>query len=182
MILPIVAYGNPILRKEAVDIDKDYPNLTELLANMFETMHNANGVGLAAPQIGLNIRLFVIDLSCLSDEHPEYENYKKIIINPEIVEISEEEVTMEEGCLSLPGISENVVRKNTVVLNYLDENFVEHQNEFTGYPARVVQHEYDHLEGQLFIDRISVIRRQLIRAKLKNISSGKASCKYKLKN
>jgi len=181
MILPISAYGNPILRKETEDIDENYPNLPALLENMFDTMKNAEGVGLAAPQIGLNIRLFIIDLSCLSDENPEYADYRKVMINPEIVEMLGDDVSMEEGCLSLPGVSENVVRKNKVVINYLDENFVEHEEEYTGFPARVIQHEYDHLEGKLFVDRISGIRRQLIRGKLNNISSGKATCKYRLK-
>ena len=181
MILPISAYGNPILRKETEEINEDYPNLPALLENMFDTMKNAEGVGLAAPQIGLNIRLFIIDLSCLSDENPEYEGYRKVMINPEIVEMLGDDVSMEEGCLSLPGVSETVVRKNKVVINYLDENFVEHEEEYTDFPARVIQHEYDHLEGKLFVDKISGIRRQLIRGKLNNISSGKATCKYRLK-
>ncbi len=182
MILPIIAYGNPILRKETEDIDKNYPNLPSLLSNMFDTMHNAEGVGLAAPQVGLNIRLFVIDLSCLAEDHPEYENYKKTMINPEIIEMKGEDIPMEEGCLSIPGISETVVRKSTILINYLDENFVEHEEEYSGYPARVIQHEYDHLEGNLFVDHISGIRRQLIRGKLNTISSGKINCRYKLKN
>jgi peptide deformylase len=182
MILPITVYGNPVLRKETEDIDKNYPNLPELLQNMFDTMENADGVGLAAPQIGLNIRVFVINLSCLADEHPEYKDYKKTMINPEIIEFLDDDVSMEEGCLSLPGIHENVLRKDTIIINYLDENFVEHQEKFTGYPARVIQHEYDHLEGNLFIDHISGIRRQLIKGKLNNISSGKINCKYRIKN
>ena len=181
MILPITAYGNPILRKETEDIDENYPNLSALLENMFETMKNAEGVGLAAPQIGLNIRLFIVDLSCLAEENPEFADYKKVMINPEMVEMFGDDVSMEEGCLSLPSVSETVVRKNKVVINYLDENFVEHEEEYTGFPARVIQHEYDHLEGKLFVDRISGIRRQLIRGKLNNISSGKVNCKYRLK-
>ncbi len=182
MILPIVPYGDPLLRKETIDIDKNYPKLSELIVNMFETMHNASGVGLAAPQIGLNIRVLVIDLSCLADDFPEYENYRKVMINPEIIEMSKEEVSAEEGCLSLPGISENVSRSRTILINYLDENFVEHEDEFSDYPARVVQHEYDHLEGKLFIDHVSGIRKQLIRTKLNNIVAGKVSCRYRLRS
>lgn len=182
MILPITVYGNPVLRKETEDIDKNYPNLPALIANMFETMHNADGVGLAAPQVGLNIRLFVIDLSCLQEEHPEYKDYKRVMINPEMIEFFGEDVVMEEGCLSLPGISEKVTRKNSIRINYLDENFVEHEEVYSGYPARVIQHEYDHLEGHLFVDHISGIRRQLIRGKLTTISSGKINCRYKIKN
>lgn len=182
MILPIIPYGNPILRKETEDIDENYPNLPTLIENMFETMRNAEGVGLAAPQIGLNIRLFVINLTCLAEDYPEYENYKKVMINPEIIETFGDDVAMEEGCLSIPGINEKVTRKNSILINYLDENFVEHEEEFSGYPARVIQHEYDHLEGNLFIDHISGIRKQLISGKLKNITSGKISCRYKLKS
>ena len=181
MILPISTYGNSILRKEAEDLDENYPNLPALLENMFETMKNAEGVGLAAPQIGLNFRLFVMDLSCLAEENPEYEGYRRIMINPEMVEMFGEDVSSEEGCLSLPGVSEKVVRKHKLIINYLDENFVEHEEEFTGFPARVIQHEYDHLEGKLFVDRISGIRRQLIRGKLSNIAAGKVSCKYRTK-
>ena len=181
MILPIIPYGNPILRKETEEIDENYPDLPTLIQNMFDTMKNAEGVGLAAPQVGLNVRLFIIDLSCLAEEHPEYENFKKIMINPEIVETSEEEVVMEEGCLSIPGVHEKVSRKKSLIINYLDENFVEHEEEFTDYPARVVQHEYDHLEGSLFTDHISAIRKQLISKKLKNITTGQVNCRYKIK-
>jgi len=182
MILPISAYGNPILRKETEDIDENYPNLSSLIEDMFDTMKNADGVGLAAPQIGLNIRLFIIDLTFLAEENPEYADYKKVMINPEMVEMFGDDISMEEGCLSLPSVHETVARKNKVIINYLDENFVEHEEEYTGYPARVIQHEYDHLEGKLFVDKISGIRRQLIRGKLKNISSGKINCRYRLKN
>lgn len=182
MILPITVYGNPVLRKETEDIDQNYPNLPTLIANMFETMYNADGVGLAAPQVGLNIRLFVIDLSVLEDEHPEYKDYKRIMINPEILEFFGEDTSMEEGCLSVPGISEKVIRKDSIKINYLDENFIEHEEIYTGYPARVIQHEYDHLEGHLFVDHVAGIRKQLIRGKLTKISSGKISCRYRIKN
>jgi len=181
MILPISAYGNSILRKETADIDENYPNLQTLISNMFDTMKNAEGVGLAAPQVGFPIRVFVIDLSALADEKPEYQNYRKIFINPEIIEFSGEDISMEEGCLSIPGIHEKVVRKEKVLINYLDENFSEHEELFSNYPARVIQHEYDHLEGNLFVDKISGIRKQIIKGKLNNISNGKISCKYKIK-
>jgi peptide deformylase len=182
MILPITVYGNPVLRKETEDIDADYPQLSKLIKDMFDTMYNADGVGLAAPQVGLNIRLFVIDLSCLEEDHPEYKGYKRVMINPEMVEFFGEDVVMEEGCLSLPGITEKVSRKDSICINYLDENFVEHEEIYTGYPARVIQHEYDHLEGHLFVDHISAIRRQLIKGKLNSITSGKIKCRYKIKN
>ena len=181
MILPISAYGNPILRKETEEIDENYPKLSELFQNMFDTMKNAEGVGLAAPQVGLPIRVFIIDLSALADEKPEYENYRKIFINPEIIEFSGDDVSMEEGCLSIPGIHEKVVRKEKILINYLDENFEEHEEIFSGYPARVIQHEYDHIEGNLFVDKISGIRKQIIKGKLNNISNDKVSCKYRIK-
>ena len=181
MILPISAYGNPILRKETEEIDEHYPKLPELIQNMFETMKNAEGIGLAAPQVGLPIRLFVIDLTVLAEEKPEYKDFQKIFINPEIVELSGNDVSMEEGCLSVPGVHEKVVRKEKILINYLDENFKEHEEIFSGYPARVIQHEYDHLEGNLFVDKISGIRRQIIQGKLSNISNNKISCKYKIK-
>ena len=181
MILAISAYGNPILRKETEEIDENYPKLPELIQNMFDTMKNAEGVGLAAPQVGLPIRVFVVDLSVLADEKPEYTDFRKVFINPEIVELLGNDVSMEEGCLSIPGIHEKVVRKEKILINYLDENFKEHEEMFSGYPARVIQHEYDHLEGNLFVDKISGIRKQIIKGKLSNISNGKISCKYRIK-
>ena len=181
MILTICAYGNPILRKETEEIDENYPKLPELIQNMFDTMQNAEGVGLAAPQVGLPIRVFVIDLTVLADDKPEYKDYRKIFINPEIIEFLGNDVSIEEGCLSIPGIHEKVVRKEKILINYLDENFEEHEEIFSDYPARVIQHEYDHLEGNLFVDKISGIRRQIIKGKLSNISSGKVSCKYRIK-
>jgi peptide deformylase len=181
MILTISAYGSPVLRKETEDIDKNYPQLQELIKNMFDTMTFAEGVGLAAPQVGLPIRLFVIDLSPLADDKPEYKNYRKVFVNPEIIEFSGNEVSLEEGCLSVPGVHEKVMRKDRVLINYFDEDFAEHEDIFSGYPARVIQHEYDHLEGHLFIDKISGIRKQLIKGKLNYITSGRANCKYKIK-
>jgi len=181
MILPIYLYGQPVLRKEAKDITPDYPNLKELVANMFETMYKADGVGLAAPQVGFDIRLFIIDLEPLAEDNPEYANFKKVFINPKIVEYSGEIVKMEEGCLSLPGIHENVDREEKIRIQYLDENFVSHDEEYGDFFARCIQHEYDHIEGKMFIDRISGIRKQLIKSKLNNLIKGRTNCRYKVK-
>ena len=182
MIYPITVYGNAVLRKETENITPDYPNLKEIINNMFETMDNADGVGLAAPQVGLNIRLFVIGLDCLADSNPQFKDFKRVMINPEIIERLGDDVTAEEGCLSIPGVHENVTRKNNVRIVYLDENFVEHDELYEGYPARVIQHEYDHLEGNLFIDHVSPIRKQLIKGKLNSIQKGKINCRYRIKN
>ena len=181
MILPITLYGNSVLRKETREIDKDYPNLPSLLENMYETMHNADGVGLAAPQVGLDIRLFVIDLNILADEDPQFKGFKKAFINPRIVERSEELVAGEEGCLSLPGINESVKRPKKIRIQYLNENFEECDEEYEGFKARAIQHEYDHLEGIVFIDLISPIRRQMNRSKLSNMVKGKVRCRYNVK-
>lgn len=181
MILPIYVYGQPVLRKVAEDISPDYPELEELIENMFETMYKAEGVGLAAPQIGLPIRVVVIDLDVLSEEYPEFKNFKKAFINPHILETSGEEVSMDEGCLSLPGIHESVKRKNKIRVKYADENLVEHEEEIEGYLARVMQHEFDHLEGKMFIDHISPLRKQMIKGKLGAMLKGKAHCTYKTK-
>ena len=181
MILPIYTYGNAILRKVTEPITADYPNLKELVDNMYETMVHAEGVGLAAPQIGLAIRLFVVDLAPLKKEHPDLGDFKVTMINPEILEESEEEVAYDEGCLSVPGISETVVRPEYIKIRYFDIDFNEHILELDDFKARVVQHEYDHLEGHLFTDRIKPLRRQLLKSKLTNIAKGKAECKYKIK-
>lgn len=181
MILPIYLYGQPVLRKEAGEIAPDYPKLKELINNMFETMYNADGIGLAAPQIGLDIRLFVIDLEPLAEDNPKYSNFKKVFINPRIVEYSGEIVKIDEGCLSLPGISEPVEREETIRIEYMDENFVSHDETYGDFFARCIQHEYDHIEGKLFIDRISGIRRQLIKGKLNNFIKGKVNCSYRVK-
>lgn len=181
MILPIYTLGQPVLRKVAEEITPEYPNLKELLENMYETMNKADGVGLAAPQVGLPIRVFVIDLDCMSEDVPEYKDFRKAFINPEILELGGEEVNYEEGCLSLPGIHETVKRMNKVRMKYLDENFVEHDEWIDGFQARVVQHEYDHLDGKVFVDRISALRRQLIKGKLNALLKGKAHCTYKVK-
>ncbi len=181
MILPIYTYGNVVLRKQAEPITADYPAIGTLIDNMFETMYHAEGVGLAAPQIGLAIRLLVIDLAPFKDDDPELGSFKTVMINPTIIERSQEEIAGEEGCLSIPGIHETVMRAEKIKIKYLDSNFEEHVEEFSDYKARVIQHEYDHLEGHLFTDKVTPIRRQLLKSKLTNIVKGKASCSYKIK-
>ena len=181
MILPIYVYGQPVLRKVAEDIAPDYPNLKELIENMFETMDNAEGVGLAAPQIGLPIRVVTINLDVLSDDLPEYKDFRKAYINAHILEVSGEEVSMDEGCLSLPGIHESVKRGNKIRVQYLDENLEPHDEIIEGYLARVMQHEFDHLEGKMFIDHLSPLRKQMIKGKLNAMLKGKAHCTYKVK-
>ena len=172
MILPIYVYGQPVLRQVAEDITVDYPNLKELIENMFETMDHADGVGLAAPQIGLPIRVVVINLDVLSEDYPEYKDFRKAYI---------EEVSMEEGCLSLPGIHESVKRGSKIHVRYMDENFVEHNEVVEGFLARVMQHEFDHLDGKMFIDHISPLRKQMIKGKLNTMLKGKARSSYKMK-
>ena len=180
MILPIYTYGQQALRKVSVDIDAEYPNLKELIANMFETLTASDGVGLAAPQIGKDIRLAVIDLDVLAEEYPEYKDFRKAYINPHIVEYDDSEMeSMEEGCLSLPGIHEPVKRPTRIRVKYMDEDFNEHDEWVEGYLARVMQHEFDHLDAKLFIDRVSPFRRQLINGKLKNLLQGKFRCGYR---
>ena len=182
MILPIYIYGHPVLRKETQDIDASYPNLKELIDNMYETMYNADGVGLAAPQVGLVDRIFVIDLSPLADEEsPQYEGLKKTFINARIISRTGDMVSTEEGCLSIPGVNESVPRPNEIEIEYLDENLEPHTETFTGFTARVIQHEYDHIDGILFTDHISPIRKRLIKSKLSNMTKGKVSCHYKVR-
>ncbi len=181
MILPIYLYGQAVLRKETQDIPADYPELKTLIDNMYETLVKSEGVGLAAPQVGLSLRLFVVDLRCLGDEEPSYKDFTKTFINPEIVEYSPETNSLEEGCLSIPGIHENVTRSTRVKVSYQDEAFAQHEEWFDGYLARVIQHEYDHLEQKVFTDRISPIRKQLIKAKLNNVVKGRVYCDYKTK-
>jgi len=181
MILPVYLYGQPVLRKVAEDITPDYPDLKQLIANMFETMHNADGVGLAAPQIGLPIRVVVIDLDVYSDELPEFKDFHKAYINPHIIDKDGEEISMEEGCLSLPGIHEAVKRSDRIRVKYMDEDFNEHDEVVEGYLARVMQHEFDHLDGKMFIDHISPLRKQMIKGKLNALLAGKSRCGYKVK-
>lgn len=178
MKLPIYLYGHPVLRKVSEDITPEYSGLTELLVNMYETMYASDGVGLAAPQIGRNDRIVVIDASPLAESFPELDGVKLTLINPRLEVLDGEQVTRGEGCLSLPGISENVKRTEHIRLTWVDENFQPHDQEFSGFLARIIQHEYDHLEGKVYIDHISPIRKQLIRAKLNNIVTGKVRCDY----
>lgn len=181
MILPVYLYGTPVLRAEAEDIDKDYPDLQKLIKDMFETMYHTEGVGLAAPQIGKSIAVIVIDASVLAEDFPECANSKMVIINPTLDVIEDEPaVSRSEGCLSLPGLSENVKRYEHVVLNWFDENFEEHEQEFKGFMSRVIQHEFDHLLGTVYTDHISPVRKQMIRNKLHNIERGKMKCAYRV--
>jgi peptide deformylase len=181
MILPIYLYGQAVLRKITKDITPDYPDLKTLLDNMFETMYNAEGVGLAAPQIGLEDRILVVDLSPLEKEDPSFKDFKKVFINAHIVERDGGESAIEEGCLSLPGIREKILRKNKLRIQYVDEDFQLHDDVYEGYKARVIQHECDHLEGVMFVDYISGIRKQMIRSKLNKLLKGETDCSYKVK-
>ena len=182
MVLPIYTYGQPVLREEAQDIDAGYPDLQTLIDNMFETMYNSEGVGLAAPQIGLPIRVAVITLDCLSEDYPEYKDFNAAYINPHIVEFDDSEMeTMEEGCLSLPGVHEPVKRPKRIRVQWLDREFKEHDEWVEGYLARVMQHEFDHLDGKVFTDRLSPLRRQLVKSKLSALLKGQFSCRYKVK-
>lgn len=183
MTLPIYTYGMAVLRKEAEDITPGYPELKDLIAVMFETMYRSDGVGLAAPQIGKAIRLVVITLDVLKDDYPEYAGFNKAYINPHILEYDETETkTMEEGCLSLPGIHESVRRPTRIRVKYMDEDFNEHEEWVDGYLARVMQHEFDHLDGTLFIDRLTPLRKQMIQGKLTSLAKGKVRCSYKVKS
>jgi peptide deformylase len=195
MILPVVVYGDPVLRKTGIDIDKNYAGLNDLIANMFETMYNANGVGLAAPQVGKAIRLFVVDASPFAERDEDEENdeklsakeieylkkFKRVFINAHILEEEGKEWKFNEGCLSIPKIREDVLRKPTVTVEYCDENFKKHKETFSGLVARVIQHEYDHIDGKLFTDRISALRRKLLAGKLNDITKGKFNADYKTK-
>lgn len=181
MIKPVYVYGSSILRRVAEDITPDYPNLDQLYEDMFETMYQSDGIGLAAPQVGLSIRVFVIDASPLADEHPEMEDFKKVFINAKITERTGNPVLYNEGCLSIPNIREDVERPETVTIEYLDENFAPHKEKYEGLAARIIQHEYDHLDGILFTDRVSPIRKQLLKSKLNAIAKGKFSASYRVK-
>lgn len=181
MLLPIYLYGQAVLRKEAQDVTADYPELKTLAENMFQTMAKANGVGLAAPQVGLAIRMFVVDGNGLEEDYPECLNFRRCMINPEILEESEETNVKDEGCLSIPGVYESVKRPEWIVVRYMDENFEQHEEKITGFAARMTLHEYDHLDGKMFIDHVSPLRKQLIKAKLSAIIKGKVNCSYKIK-
>jgi len=185
MILPIRAFGDPVLRKVSKDIDKDYPELQELIENMFDTMYSANGIGLAAPQIGLDIRIFIVDVSPLAEDYEDIKDelvdFKKVFINATILEESGEEWKFNEGCLSIPDVREDVKRKGTIVIEYYDENFVKHTETFSDIRARVIQHEYDHIEGILFTDHLSALKKKLVKGKLTKITQGDVSISYKMR-
>ncbi|MDR0686949.1 MAG: peptide deformylase [Dysgonamonadaceae bacterium] len=181
MILPIHIYGHPVLRKTTRDISHDYPDLKELLENMYETMAGADGVGLAAPQIGREDRILVVDLNSLAKDDPSLKGFRGTFINAHVMELDGEEELMEEGCLSIPGIHEKVLRKGRLRLQYLDEDFRVHDEVFEGYKARVLQHELDHLDGVMFTDRISGIRKQMIRSKLNRLMEGRTNCSYRVR-
>jgi len=183
MILPIYAYGQPILRKESEEIDKEYPNLSQLIEDMFETMDSAKGIGLAAPQIGKNIRIIVVDSKKLSEDfdEPGLDEFRKVFINPIIEQEFGDDFTFREGCLSLPRISEEITRKSKIILSYYDMDWNLHQEEFSGLKARIIQHEYDHLEGIMWIDRASPLRRKLLQSKLLKISKGDVYHDYLMK-
>ena len=182
MKYPIVAYGDPVLRRKAPSIEPDeYPHIKELVDNMFETMYAARGVGLAAPQVGLSMRLFVVDCTPFEEDEADLKNFKKAFINACILEESGEEWAFNEGCLSIPDIREDVYRKSTVKISYYDENWKHHEETFKGLAARVIQHEYDHIEGKLFTDRLNPLRKRLLEKKLNDISKGIVDVEYKMK-
>ena len=182
MILPIYILGQPVLRKVAEDIPTDYPDLDNFIKDMWDTLAESVGIGLAAPQVGKSIRVVVIDLDVLSDDMPEYKDFRQVYINPHIVEYDESETdTMEEGCLSLPAIHEKVTRPKRIHVQWLDEKMQPHDEWVEGYLARVMQHEFDHLEGKVFVDRVSQLRKQLIKSKLKALLQGRYRCGYKTK-
>ncbi len=181
MKLPVYLYGHPVLRNISEDVPEDYEGLKRLVADMYETMYASDGVGLAAPQIGRNINMVVIDADPVGDNFPECKGRKMCIINPELEVLDGEKISRGEGCLSLPGISEDVKRVEHIRLNWLDENFVEHEEEISGFLARIIQHELDHLDGHLYIDHLSPLRKQFIRGKLHNIMEGKIRCDYPVK-
>jgi peptide deformylase len=181
MILPIVSFGDPILRKMTQEIGKSYPNLKELVDNMFETMYAAPGVGLAAPQVGLSIRLFIVDATGYSEDNPELNGFKKVFINAQIIEEEGEEWLFNEGCLSFPTLREDIYRKPKIRIQYEDENFEFHDEWYEGVIARVIQHEYDHTDGIVFVDHLSNLKKQLIKGKLNDIMTGNVEVKYKIK-
>ena len=179
MIYPVTVFGDPILRKKAEPITLDFKDLKDFIQNMFETMYTSDGVGLAAPQVGQSIRIFVLDST--TDEEDEPAGIKRAFINPEIIEIYGDKWVMNEGCLSVPEIREDVLRPDSVRIKYKDENFVEHEETFSGFTARVIQHEYDHLEGIMFVDYLNPLKKRILKSKLIAISKGKVLPKYRIK-
>ncbi len=179
MTYPILVYGHPVLRKVAVEVDKDYPGLNQIVDDLFETMYNSEGLGLAAPQIGKSIRIFVIDGSPISEDEPELADFKRVFINAEITEKSGDFKLMNEGCLSIPNLREEVNREAHIRIRYHDENWEFHDEAYDGYKARIIQHEYDHLDGILFTDKVSPLKKRLLKSKLAGISKGKFEVDYK---
>ena len=181
MIYPIVAYGDPILRKVAEPISADYPKLNEIIQNMFDTMQRSSGIGLAAPQVGLSIRLFVVDATPYENDERDLDGFKQVFINAQILEEEGKKWKCSEGCLSIPGIREDVDRNPNITVRYLDENFVEHTESYTGMRARIIQHEYDHIEGILMTDRLTPIKKQLLKGRLNDIMKGRTDADYKMR-
>jgi len=182
MKLPIIAYGDPILRKKATAIEPaEYPHIKQLVEDMFETMYSARGVGLAAPQVGLSMRLFVVDATPFDDDEPELKDFKKVFINATMLDETGEEWAFNEGCLSIPDIREDVYRQPEIRISYYDEDWKHHEDTFKGMAARIIQHEYDHIEGKLFTDKLSPLRKRLIEKKLNDISKGIVDVDYKMK-
>ena len=180
MIYPVTVYGDPVLRQKAKPVDNNFEGLGDFLHNMWETMYHAEGVGLAAPQIGRSVRIFIIDASPGADEEPELRDFKKAFINPEILEVHGEQVLMNEGCLSLPEIREDISRPEYVTVRYQDENLVEHVETYKGYVSRIIQHETDHLDGKLFIDYLTPLKKRILKGKLMNITKGKVNTRYRI--
>jgi peptide deformylase len=180
MVYPILVYGDPILRKRAVAIPRDYPGLSGLVQDMFDTMYAAHGIGLAAPQIGKGIRLFVVDGTTLEDEEEDLTGFKKVFINPEILDETGQAWAFEEGCLSIPNIRENVSRPETVRIRYQNENWEAQEETYTGVKARIIQHEYDHLDGKLFIDYLTPLKKRMLKGKLTDISKGEVDTEYRI--
>jgi peptide deformylase len=181
MIYPIVAYGDPILRKVAEPISADYPKLKEIIQNMFDTMQRSSGIGLAAPQVGLSIRLFVVDATPYENDERDLDGFRQVFINAQILEEEGKKWKCSEGCLSIPGIREDVDRNPNITVRYMDENFVEHTESYTGMRARIIQHEYDHIEGILMTDRLTPIKKQLLKGRLNDIMKGRTDANYKMR-
>ena len=181
MIYPITAYGDPVLRKKAETVERDHKDLTVLIQNMFDTMYHCLGVGLAAPQVGLSLRLFVVDATPFSEDEPAANGFKKVFINAEILEETGKKWKFNEGCLSIPGIREDIDRKDSITIRYQDINFETHTETYTGLRARIIQHEYDHIQGVLFTDYLTPLKKQLLKGRLMDISKGKTDADYRMK-
>jgi len=181
MKLPIIAYGDTVLRKKGTEITKDYPELNNLIENMFETMYGAHGVGLAAPQVGLSIRLFIVDAISFAEDEPVLNDFKKVFINAQILEEKGIKWSFNEGCLSIPDIREDIDRYESLTISYYDENWNHYEETYQGLAARIIQHEYDHIEGKLFVDKLSPLRKAMLKNKLSSISKGIVKVEYKMK-